>query len=177
MGGNRKGKFRTNVNLFLTMLIGGFWHGASLNFIIWGALHGIGLAINKLWNTLFGKFRILPKVVANFLFALITFHFVCFCWIFFKASNLDTALQFIHQIVYQFTFDGAYEYFENYKYVVIMIAIGFSIHIIPDSFQEKIIERQKRFPLVYYVLVMMLFITLYSFFKSAEPVMPIYLQF
>ena len=177
MGGNRKGKFRTNVNLFLTMLIGGFWHGASLNFIIWGALHGIGLAINKLWNTLFGKFRILPKVVANFLFALITFHFVCFCWIFFKASNLDTALQFIHQIVYQFTFDGAYEYFENYKYVVIMIAIGFSIHIIPDSFQEKIIERQKRFPLVYYVVVMMLFITLYSFFKSAEPVMPIYLQF
>lgn len=177
LGGNRKGKFRTNVNLFLTMLIGGFWHGASWNFIIWGALHGIGLAINKLWTTLFGKFRILPKVISNFIFALITFHFVCFCWIFFKASNLDTAMQFIHQIVYQFTFDGAYEYFENYKYVIIMIAIGFLIHLIPDSFPEKIIERQKRFPLVYYVVIMMLFIALYSFFKSAEPVMPIYLQF
>jgi D-alanyl-lipoteichoic acid acyltransferase DltB (MBOAT superfamily) len=177
MGGNRKGKFRTNLNLFLTMLIGGFWHGASWNFIIWGALHGIGLAINKLWSTLFGKFRILPKVASNFIFAIITFHFVCFCWIFFKASNLETALQFIHQIVYQFTFDGAYEYFENYKIVIIMIVIGYLIHLIPDSFPEKIIEKQKRFLLVYYVIVMMLFIALYSFFKSAEPVMPIYLQF
>lgn len=177
MGGNRKGKFRTNLNLFLTMLIGGFWHGASLNFIIWGALHGFGLAINKLWTTLFGTFKILPKSISNVVFALITFHFVCFCWIFFKASNLDNALQFIHQIVFQFTLDGAYEYFENYKYVLIMIAIGFAIHMIPDSFPEKIIEKQKRFPLIYYVVLLLLFIVLYSFFKSAEPVMPIYLQF
>jgi len=102
---------------------------------------------------------------------------VCFCWIFFKASSLDTALQFIHQIVYQFTFDGAYEYLENYKFVIIMIVIGYLIHLIPDSFPEKVIERQKRFPLIYYVVVMMGFIALYSFFKSAEPVMPIYLQF
>ena len=177
MGGNRKGKFRTNLNLFLTMLIGGFWHGASWNFIIWGAMHGIGLAINKLWSSLFGKIKIVPKFITNFVFGIITFHFVCFCWIFFKASNLDTAMQFIHQIVYQFTFDGANEYFENYKYVIIMIAIGYLIHLIPDSFSDSVIEKQKSFPLVYYVIVMMGFIALYSFFKSAEPVMPIYLQF
>ena len=177
MGGNRKGKFRTNLNLFLTMLIGGFWHGASWNFIIWGGMHGTGLMFNKLWTALFGKIRILPKAITNFIFAIVTFHFVCFCWIFFKASSLDTALQFLHQIVYQFTFDGIYEYAENYKYVIIMIVIGYLIHLIPDSFPEKVIERQKRFPLVYYVVVMMGFIALYSFFKSAEPVMPIYLQF
>ncbi len=177
MGGNRKGKFRTNLNLFLTMLIGGFWHGASWNFIIWGAMHGTGLMINKLWTALFGKIRILPKAITNFIFAIVTFHFVCFCWIFFKASSLDTALQFLHQIVYQFTFDGVYEYVDNYKYVIIMIVIGYLIHLIPDSFPEKVIERQKRLPLVYYIVVMMGFIALYSFFKSAEPVMPIYLQF
>ena len=177
MGGNRKGKFRTNLNLFLTMLIGGFWHGASWNFIIWGGMHGTGLMINKLWTALFGKIRILPKAITNFIFAIVTFHFVCFCWIFFKASNLDTALQFLHQIVYQFTFDGVYEYVYNYKYVIMMIVIGYLIHLIPDSFPEKVIERQKRFPLVYYVVVMMGFIALYSYFKSAEPVMPIYLQF
>jgi alginate O-acetyltransferase complex protein AlgI len=177
MGGNRKGKFRTNLNLFLTMLIGGFWHGASWNFIIWGGLHGIGLAINKLWTKLFGKIKFLPTVISNFIYALITFHFVCFCWIFFKASNLDTALQFINQIVYQFTLDGALEYVENYKYVLIMIGIGYSIHLIPDGFADKVIEKQKHFPLVYYVTGMLLFIALYSFFKSATPVMPIYLQF
>ncbi len=177
MGGNRKGKFRTNLNLFLTMLIGGFWHGASWNFIIWGALHGTGLMINKMWSFLFGKIKLLPSGLSNFFYALITFHFVCFCWIFFKASNLDTALQFIHQIVYQFTFDGAYEYVENYKFVIIMIAIGYAIHLIPDSFSEKFIEKQKSFPMVYYLVGMYLFIALYSIFKSAKPVMPIYLQF
>ena len=140
-------------------------------------MHGTGLMINKLWTTLFGKIRILPKAITNFIFAIVTFHFVCFCWIFFKASSLDTALQFLHQIVYQFTFDGVYEYVENYKYVIIMIVIGYLIHLIPDSFPEKVIERQKRLPLVYYIVVMMGFIALYSFFKSAEPVMPIYLQF
>jgi len=58
-----------------------------------------------------------------------------------------------------------------------MIVIGYLIHLIPDSFPEKVIETQKRFPLIYYVIVMLGFIALYSFFKSAEPVMPIYLQF
>ena len=48
LGGNRKGKFRTIVNLMITMLIGGLWHGADLRFIIWGGFHGLGLAVNKI---------------------------------------------------------------------------------------------------------------------------------
>lgn len=177
LGGNRHGKFRTNINLFLTMLIGGFWHGASWNFIIWGAIHGVSLIINKLWTSMFGKIKIVPKVVSNLFYGLLTFHLVCFCWIFFKASNLDIALEFIHQIVYQFTFEGSYEFFENYKYVVLMIGLGYAIHLIPDTFQDKLIEVQKKFSIVYYIVVVFLFIALYSFFKSTTPVMPIYLQF
>ena len=50
LGGNRKGKFRTYLHLFITMLLGGLWHGASFNFIVWGGLHGTALAIHKLWN-------------------------------------------------------------------------------------------------------------------------------
>ena len=53
MGGNRKGKIRTYVNLMITMLLGGLWHGASLRFIIWGGLHGIGLVVNKIWDSHF----------------------------------------------------------------------------------------------------------------------------
>ncbi|MGL4377432.1 MAG: MBOAT family O-acyltransferase, partial [Microcoleaceae cyanobacterium] len=52
LGGNRKGKLRQYLNLMLTMLIGGFWHGAGLNFILWGGLHGIGLIINHTWKKL-----------------------------------------------------------------------------------------------------------------------------
>ena len=177
LGGNKKGKIRTHINLFLTMLIGGFWHGASWNFIIWGAVHGFGLIINKLWNTLFGRIKILPAFLSNLLYGIITFHFVCFCWIFFKANDLETALVFINQIAYQFTLEGADVFVENYKYPIMMIGIGFLIHFIPDRLADKFIERQKHFPILYHVVVLFLFIFLYSNFKSAESVMPIYLQF
>ena len=55
LGGNRKGKIRTNINLMITMLLGGLWHGAAIRFIIWGGLHGIGLVINRIWTSLFGR--------------------------------------------------------------------------------------------------------------------------
>lgn len=177
LGGNKKGKIRTNINLFLTMLIGGFWHGASWNFIIWGAVHGFGLIINKIWNAIFGKIKILPSFLSNLIYGIITFHFVCFCWIFFKANDLETALTFINQIAYQFTLEGADVFFENYKYPIIMIGIGFLIHFIPDNFADRFVEKQKNFPIVYHITVLFLFIFLYSYFKSTEAVLPIYLQF
>ena len=84
---------------------------------------------------------------------------------------------FINQIAYQFTLEGADVFVENYKYPIMMIGIGFLIHFIPDRLADKFIERQKHFPILYHVVVLFLFIFLYSNFKSAESVMPIYLQF
>ena len=177
LGGNRKGKLRTQVNLFLTMFLGGFWHGASWNFIIWGSLHGVALIINKYWSQFFGKIVILPKIVSNILYGIITFHFVIFCWIFFKSANLVIAQQYIHQIVYQFTLQGAETFLANYKYPLLMMLLGYVLHLIPDSIADKWIAIQTRFSIMYYVVVLMLFIVLYAFFKSAETVFPIYLQF
>ena len=86
LGGNRKGKIRTKINLIITMLLGGFWHGASWNFIFWGALHGTALVVDKIWNNITGKF--IPKNwIVRIVGVLITFHFVCFCWIFFKFTT------------------------------------------------------------------------------------------
>jgi alginate O-acetyltransferase complex protein AlgI len=177
LGGNKKGKFRTNLNLFLTMLIGGFWHGASWNFIIWGSVHGLGLIVNKVWTKFFGKIKLLPKFMSHFIYGLITFHFVCFCWIFFKASSLDTALTFIHQIAYNFTLEGADVFVMNYKFPIIMIGVGLVLHLLPDRWSTLFIRKQRRFPIVYHIVVLLLFIALYSYFKSAESVLPIYLQF
>lgn len=177
LGGNKKGKFRTNLNLFLTMLIGGFWHGASWNFIIWGSVHGLGLIVNKLWTKLFGKIKLFSPFFSDVIYGIITFHFVCFCWIFFKAADLNTAFVFIHQITHQFTFEGSALFLSNYKYPIIMMAIGFFIHLIPNRFADKFIEEQKDFPLFYHISLALMFVFLYSLFKSAEAVMPIYLQF
>ena len=179
LGGNKGGKLRTNINLFLTMVIGGFWHGASFNFIIWGALHGFGLIINKIASAGLGrcKRQYIPKKVSNLFFGLLTFHFVCFCWIFFRASDWGTAVQFIYQIQYQFTFANSVTFLSNYKIALSMIGFGFIIHLIPDSWAVLFIEKQKHFSLFYFIVVAFLFLMVYSYFKSAQPVMPIYLQF
>ena len=80
-----KTSIAASLNLLVTMLLGGLWHGASWNFIIWGAMHGMALAIHKVWTTITGKR--LEKISRRWWFrslaVIITFHFVCFCWIFF----------------------------------------------------------------------------------------------
>ena len=95
---NPKG-IAANFNLLTTMLLGGFWHGASWNFIIWGAMHGVSLGIHKIWMMLTGKafagFN--NSKWYNAIMVVITFHFVCFCWIFFKAENFDIAMSMIHR--------------------------------------------------------------------------------
>ncbi|MGD9020833.1 MAG: MBOAT family protein [Lysobacterales bacterium] len=85
LGGNRKGRARTLANLAVTMLLGGLWHGASWNFVIWGGLHGLYLALERVLRRWF-RFR-LPAAVHW----LITFHLVCFAWIFFRAEDFATS--------------------------------------------------------------------------------------
>lgn len=168
-----------NFNLLTTMLLGGFWHGASWNFIIWGAIHGVGLGIHKIWMLLtdksfaaFNQSRIY-KIISGIL----TFHFVCFAWIFFKAEDLKIAKEMIYQIFNNFDISVFGPFYDNYKGVVWMILVAMVLHLIPDNLADKVIARTKTIPMVVYILVFFLFLILYGYFKSAEQVMPIYLQF
>jgi len=90
LGGNRKGSGRTQVNLMLTMLLGGIWHGASWNFVIWGGLHGAYLAVERSIQKRFPGWNSDRKIMRAFRVAT-TFHLVCFAWIFFRADNLAAA--------------------------------------------------------------------------------------
>ena len=168
-----------NFNLLTTMLLGGFWHGASWNFILWGAIHGVGLGIHKIWMLLtdksfaaFNQSRIY-KIISGIL----TFHFVCFAWIFFKAEDLEIAKEMIYQIFNNFDISVFGPFYDNYKGVVWMILVAMVLHLIPDNLADKVIARTKTIPMVVYILVFFLFLILYGYFKSAEQVMPIYLQF
>ncbi len=88
LGGNKKGEARTYINLFLTFLTGGLWHGASWMFVFWGALHGLALVINRLWKKLNIEMH---KYIATF----ITFMFVSTCWVFFRATTIDDAIKIL----------------------------------------------------------------------------------
>ena len=168
-----------NFNLLTTMLLGGFWHGAGWNFIIWGAIHGVGLGIHKIWMLLtdkslaaFNQSRIY-KIISGIL----TFHFVCFAWIFFNAEDLEIAKTMIYQIFNNFDISVFGPFYDNYKGVVWMILAAMVLHLVPDNLADKVIARTKTIPMVVYILVFFLFLILYGYFKSAEQVMPIYLQF
>ena len=87
LGGNRLGPARQVANIVVTMLLGGLWHGANWTFVIWGALHGIGLAVVHQWRV-WTKWR-LPDWVG----ILITFHFVTILWVFFRAADLGIAFR------------------------------------------------------------------------------------
>jgi D-alanyl-lipoteichoic acid acyltransferase DltB (MBOAT superfamily) len=84
LGGNRKGEARRRLNLLITMLLGGIWHGAGWTFAIWGAYHGLLLTLNHLW---FNRHRSLPLPMAR----LLTFLAVIVGWVFFRSRDLPTA--------------------------------------------------------------------------------------
>ena len=100
LGGNRKGVLRTYINLFLTMLIGGLWHGAAWTFVVWGAFHGVALCIHKLWMKL-TKHDKKHKgtLIGNVCSVILTYLFVSFCWIFFRAENFKIAWSVILGII------------------------------------------------------------------------------
>lgn len=98
LGGNRKGKFRTYLNLILTMVIGGIWHGANWTYVIWGLLHGLALAAHKAWMELTGSAKKTHSAVSNVISITLTFLFTTFCWIFFRAESLPKALAVIGRI-------------------------------------------------------------------------------
>lgn len=121
LGGNRKGKLRTYCNLILTMVLGGIWHGASWNYVIWGALHGVALAIHKLWMATVPSKK--SSRIGSILSICLTFLFTTFCWIFFRAESLSQAIAIIRRI---FSFEDGLQQPYLWLFVSILIFIGSS---------------------------------------------------
>ena len=181
LGGNRKGRIRTYINLFITMLLGGLWHGAGFRFVLWGVMHGIALAIHKLYLEVFPAKTADRSPVRRFLITtlsvFVTFHFVSFCWIFFRADSMETATQMIRQIVFHFNPQVFFEFITGYKSVLLMMLIGYALHFIPKSVELKTENIVTNLPLLLKVAFMILVILLVVQFKSSEIQPFIYFQF
>jgi D-alanyl-lipoteichoic acid acyltransferase DltB (MBOAT superfamily) len=125
LGGGRGGLFATCRNVIITMVLGGVWHGAAWTFVAWGAIHGVVLAIERVWRQLKpASWPRWPAVVG----LLITFHVVCLGWILFRSESFTAALDFLHgfgdwsQPVQQLT-----------PYVAILIVGGLAMHNLPPE--------------------------------------------
>ncbi|NOY38139.1 MAG: MBOAT family protein, partial [Chlorobi bacterium] len=133
---NRKGTVRSWVNILVTMVLGGLWHGASLRFLLWGTLHGTGLVVEKIF------FRILPSVhhprkTGQFVSRFFTFHFVTFLWIFFRAPDMATVRSMINSVVHNWDFSIIADIAEYYTGAITLLVTGYLLHWIPAQWQEN----------------------------------------
>lgn len=140
LGGNRKGRIRTYINLALTMLLGGLWHGAHIKFIIWGGLHGTGLAFHKWWMEFTGTKGQKTQGWRLFWSQFLTFHFVAFCWIFFRAENMQVVGQVLSQITTNFQFALIPQMIAAYKAVFGLMLLAYLIHWLPKGLKEYVEE-------------------------------------
>lgn len=124
LGGNRKGKLQTYINLILTMVLGGIWHGANWTFIVWGLIHGIALDVHKVWMIITKSNKKEPSVIGSIFSTIITFTFVSFCWIFFRADSISQAFMIIGRIL---SFEPGLEHPYLWLFVSIIIYIIASI--------------------------------------------------
>ena len=180
LGGNRKGRLRTYVNLLLTMLLGGLWHGAAVRFILWGGLHGVALALHKLWLGIvpgakaLGRdmpwWRRLPGIV-------LTFHIVCFGWLFFRAPSMQSAGLMLHQIFEAFDPALIPQVLTGYLPVFGLIALGYLLHLMPDCVDRLFSRAVAGAPLLVQVLLVAAVVWCVMQIKSSDIQPFIYFQF
>lgn len=175
LGGNRKGRIRTYVNLMITMLLGGLWHGASWRFLIWGGLHGTALAFHKWIMEI--KPAFLDKLKWKGWSILITFHFVCFCWIFFRAPDMTAVGQMIVQIFTHFKISIMFEFIAGYPGVFFLMVLGYLLHFVPDATYHQAELVVRKMPLIVKAACVVAVIIVVIQTKSAEIQPFIYFQF
>ncbi len=180
LGGNRKGKVRTYVNLLITMLLGGLWHGASFNFIFWGALHGVALAIHKFVMSRFSSFKQLGAempVWRRVIGVVFTFHVVCLGWIMFRADSMQTVGEILTQIFTNFHPEVFTQFVAGYKGVFCLMVMGYVLHFIPRSADNCLQTLVARSPLFVQALLLAIAIFVVIQLKSAGVQPFIYFQF
>jgi D-alanyl-lipoteichoic acid acyltransferase DltB (MBOAT superfamily) len=179
LGGNRRGKVRQYVNLIITMLLGGLWHGASLNFVAWGGMHGVALAIHK-WtrehvfrHDKYYVSRGWRKAVA----VVLTFHFVVFCWIFFRNHTFGASWTMISKIATDFHPELFAQVVTGYWEVFALMLFGYVTHFIPDRWNEGCVNVIRRGGVVVGALLIAAVIYIVIQVKSSEIQPFIYFQF
>ena len=160
------------------MYLGGLWHGASWNFVLWGMMHGVALAAHKFWMTLTGRKKGTESHgIHRFFGVLVTFHFVCFCWIFFRNAEFSTSMDMLKQIFTTFRPQLFPQLVEGYWEVFALMALGYLLHFVPDSWERACTKTVIRLPLLGKAVLMLAVIYLVIQMKSSEIQPFIYFQF
>lgn len=179
LGGNRKGVSRTYINLMVTMLLGGLWHGASWNFVIWGGLHGVYLAAHKLS---LGSKRISSRIdlsnagsiISSIPSILLTNILVLLTWLFFRAQDMSIIKIFFDKLIYWQRSELSYRFLTiTISFVMMNLLIDILEYVTKDhAFLLKINVK----PVIAGVLVGIIMIT-FTYMMQSDPLPFVYFQF
>jgi len=180
LGGNRKSKKRTYVNLMTVMFFGGLWHGAGLNFIFWGALHGAYLAIHNLLKdkiknpTIIKFFKSKIGIVCSIF---ITQYFVFLTWIPFRVRDVDSMVYSMQKYVFlDFEIAGTFDFIFTHKFPIVVMALFILLHFISYK-NPNLVERISKWKSGYWIIFLAVIMSLIFFFYDSDPEAFIYFQF
>jgi D-alanyl-lipoteichoic acid acyltransferase DltB (MBOAT superfamily) len=131
LGGSRGGRWFTARNLMITMLLGGLWHGASLKFLVWGGLHGVGLVIERWFEPWSGAWA--RTWWGRTIAVLVVFHVVCLGWILFRADSFDTVLIYLGSFAQPQTWN-----LQATPFTVALVVLGLSLHAVPRDMPGRL---------------------------------------
>jgi alginate O-acetyltransferase complex protein AlgI len=166
LGGNKKGKIRTYINLFVVMLLGGLWHGAAWSYAIWGAFHGMALAIERLLS---GKVEKARSQTYKIFKGVIVFVFITMAWLLFKLSNFTNVVGYLSSI---FNNHSNYTDVKNVVFIVLYSLPVILYHIIYLCKNKPFFNYFKKIEYIAYGLLLFLI-----FQNSGSPGTFIYFQF
>ena len=162
--------------IFITFLLCGLWHGAAINFIIWGGIHGLALALHKLFYPKGGKKR-KKSPYRTFVSQFVTFHFIVFTWIIFRISSTEEFIILMRKLFLQFHSELAGQIIASYWKVVILLIAGFIMVWMPSKIKETVRRSFVSLPELGKVAIIICVIVFIYQFKSSGIQPFIYFQF
>lgn len=176
LGGNRRGRIMTDVNLMLTMLLGGLWHGASWQFLIWGGINGLGLVVYKLWRKV-SPYENSKHWAVKLWKIFLTFQFITFTRIWFRADSMEHVHEFFYQMTHSFNGSIIPEVLWSYKWVFLVMALGYFTHWVSDKWKMWLLNSYIGTPLWAKVAIAVgvVFVIYQSWSSDLQPF--IYFQF
>lgn len=178
LGGNRRGRFRAYFNQFITMVIGGLWHGASWMYVLWGAYHGLLLVIHKACRNIW---RLPEALVGHPLIRLsnmaVTFALVVAGFVLFRASSLESAGIMAVQIFSDFHAAVAPQFVEGYLLIVLALGVGLLAHLTPRQWTVRASTAYIALPLPLQAILLAAVVFFVIQTRQSELVPFIYLQY
>lgn len=173
LGGNRRGRARTYLNLMLTMVLGGLWHGASFTFVAWGALHGAALALTRALEPATAALtQAWPRALKRGVGVVLTFHVVCLGWILFRSDTFEKA-----RLVLERLGEGSLYHPNVDSRVLAVMVAGFAGHFLPTRWFSALREGFCRLPALGQAALLFGVLLLVRRMASAEAVPFVYFQF